>query len=193
MKTEIVPGLTVTDEMFDAASAGVGKQIPGLAPLTWEQFTDPNGWTLVPDDRGDAYKAELVLLSRVESTIKINLWSLPDRRGGERARPHNHPWAFRSYVLLGGYDEDRYTLEGGRVVPELSVSHTSGSVNHVAPEVYHDVTAIHDPHRTLTLMVCGPGRKGQWGYLDTDTGEHVATQPDPGFLERLRALNPHKN
>ncbi|MEV7198265.1 hypothetical protein AB0N81_41750 [Streptomyces sp. NPDC093510] len=192
MKTLIVPGLGVTGEMYEAASAGVAEQIPELAPLTWERFIDPSGWTLVPDDRGAAYKSELVLLRTAERTVKINLWSLPDRRGEERAHPHNHPWAFRAHVLLGGYDEDRYVPEGGRVVPELSVGHGSGGLNDVALDVYHEVTAIHEPDQTLTLMVCGTGRKGQWGYLDTDTGEHVVTEPDPTFLERLRAINPHK-
>lgn len=42
-------------------------------------------------------------------------------------------------------------------------------------------------------MICGPGERGQWGYWDTDTGEHIATPADPAFLDRLRALNPHKS
>ncbi|MEJ8652790.1 hypothetical protein WKI65_33190 [Streptomyces sp. MS1.AVA.3] len=193
MKTTVVPGLTVTSEMFEAASAGVGNQIEELAPLTWERFIDPSGWTLIPDDRGDAYKAELVLRRTAESTVKINLWRLPDRRGGDQAHPHDHPWAFRSHVLLGGYEEDRYIPQGGQVVPNLGFSHASGTVNELPLAVYHDVTEVHEPDRTLTLMVCAAGTTGQWGYLDTDTGEHVATSPDPHFINRLRALNPHKN
>ncbi|MGW7578920.1 hypothetical protein [Streptomyces sp. NPDC054765] len=42
-------------------------------------------------------------------------------------------------------------------------------------------------------MVCAAGSTGQWGCLDTDTGERVATNPDPDFVNRLRALNPHKS
>jgi len=191
--TTIVSGLTITTEMFEVASAGVESHIPELVALTWEQFVSPSGWTLVPDDRGDAYKAELVLRRTAESTVKINLWRLPDRRGGDQARPHDHPWAFRSHVLLGGYDEDRYAPQGGGIVPHLGVSHTSGTVNDLPLAVYHEVTEVHEPDRTLTLMVCGAGSTGQWGYLDTDTGEHVATSPDPDFVSRLRALNPHKS
>lgn len=40
-------------------------------------------------------------------------------------------------------------------------------------------------------MVCGPGERGAWGYLDLATGAHRGPAPDPGFPDRLRALNPH--
>jgi hypothetical protein len=47
-----------------------------------------------------------------------------------------------------------------------------------------------EPGRTLTLMVCGRGNKGQWGYIDPDTGEYRDNEPDPTFLERAKRINP---
>lgn len=94
-------------------------------------------------------------------------------------------------MLLGGYSEDRYTLDrAGGVRSEHGVEHGAGGVNTVPLATYHEVTAIHDPGRTLTLMVCGPGERGRWGYLDPATGRHHAAAPDPDFGERLKALNP---
>ena len=66
----------------------------------------------------------------------------------------------------------------------------AGGVNSVGREVYHEVTEVHAPGGTLSLMVCGRGERGRWGYLDLATGLHRAAAPDPGFGERLRALNP---
>jgi hypothetical protein len=71
------------------------------------------------------------------------------------------------------------------------VVHQAGGVNEVARTDYHEVTGIRsDPGETLTLMVCGLGVLGGWGYLDLDTGEHVPNQPDPTFAARFAALNP---
>ena len=188
---QIAPGLILDNRLYDAAAAGTSSHAPELGPLTWEQFTRPGSWCLVPDDRGDAYKAELVLAESREATTKINLWFLPDLRGGQRSAPHSHPWAFSAHVLLGGYCEDRYVPDGSTVRADLGVEHTAGGVNAVPRTVYHEVTAIHDPGRTLTLMVCGRGERGTWGYLDMATGEHRRAAPDPGFSARIAALNPH--
>lgn len=190
---QIAPGLVLDDELFGAAEAGVSAHAPHLAPLTWRQFAEPAGWTLVPDDCGDGYKAELVLLNTREATAKINLWFLPDLRGGQEPTPHSHPWAFDAHVLLGGYSEDRYTPDGtGMVRAERGVEHAAGGVNGVPRSVYHEVTAIHEPGRTLTLMVCGRGERGAWGYLDLATGQHRHVEPDRTFAARLRAINPHR-
>ncbi|MER5301358.1 hypothetical protein ABT039_18050 [Streptomyces lasiicapitis] len=189
---EIGPGLLLDDVLFGAAEAGTATHTPHLAPLTWETFTAPSGWTLVPDDCGNGYKAELVLLSIRTATVKINLWFAPDLRGDQQPAPHSHPWDFNAHVLLGGYSEDRYIPDGaGAVRADHGVEHCRGGINTVPREIYHEVTDIHEPGRTLTLMVCGPGERGRWGYLDTTTGQHRAPGPDPGFSARLKAINPH--
>lgn len=195
---EIVPGIAVDDELFGAAATGVAAHAPDADPLSWETFSDPARWWLVPDDCGEGYKAELELLMEDEQTLKINLWSLPDLRGGAVSAPHSHPWPFEAHVLLGGYTEDRYEITGSvdgdtpPVRPLLGVEHHAGGINDVPRSVYHEVTEIHEPGRTLTLMVCGQRERGAWGYLDTTTGAHRRQAPDPRFAARLRALNPHR-
>lgn len=184
----IVPGLTVDEELFDAAVDGLARFAPDES-LTWEEFTSEDRWLLVPDSEGMGYKAESVLRRETGRTVKVNLWMAPDLRDGERPRPHNHPWEFTAHVLAGGYTEQRYELVDGRVVTETR-THEAGGTNTVPLSSYHEVTHIQAPGRTLTLMVCGAGRKGEWGYLDPATGELEPNQPEPGFRERLAALNP---
>ncbi|MEU8954925.1 hypothetical protein AB0C93_11535 [Streptomyces sp. NPDC048518] len=188
---QIGPGLVLDDVLYGAAEAGTATHVPHLAPLTWETFTAPPRWTLVPDGCGNGYKAELTLLGTRKATVKINLWIAPDLRGDQQPAPHSHPWDFDAHVLLGGYSEDRYIPDGdGGVRAEHGVGHSSGGSNTVPRDVYHEVTEIHQPGRTLTLMVCGPGERGRWGYLDLATGQHRAAAPDLDFSARLQAINP---
>jgi hypothetical protein len=188
----IVTGLILDDEMYQAAAAGIAEHVPDLAPLTWSRFTTPTLWTLVPDDEGAGYKAELTLLADPDRTVKVNLWYLPDLRGGQTPTPHSHPWSFRAHVLLGGYSEDRYVpTHGGLIAALLGAQHQAGGTNRVPLTAYHEVTAIHEPGRTLSLMVCGPRHPQGWGYLDVRTGTHRPAPADPTFSARLAALNPH--
>ncbi|MFG2684336.1 hypothetical protein [Streptomyces sp. NPDC048392] len=187
-RVEIVPGLIVDEEMYERAVQGLAEHAPDQK-LTWEAFTNEASWLLVPDPDGAGYKAELVMSREAERTIKINLWMSPDLRAGETPAPHNHPWQFDAFVLMGGYTEQRYKLVDGQVHTETQ-THEAGGRNHLPLDEYHEVTKIHEPARTLTLMVCGEGRKGDWGYLDPATGKVEANQPDPTFKARLVALNP---
>lgn len=189
----IVPGLVVTEAMFEAAADGVARHARDVRPLTWERFTTSAPWTLVPDELGHAYKAEFILRRTRERTYKINLWMRPDRRGSAKPKPHDHRWPFTSRVLRGGYTEDRYTIAGRSVRDNLGVSHRAGGANDMPLNVCHEVTGIHRPGDTLTLMVCGRLTRDTWGYLvDTDTARIVPAAPDPRFTARLRALNPHQ-
>ncbi|MEU5976404.1 hypothetical protein [Streptomyces sp. NPDC047315] len=97
----IIPGLKVTHDMYEATRAALAKQVPDRPPLAWEHFVAPAGWTLVPDEDGEAYKAELTLLNTIERTLRANIWYAPDLRGGRQSQPHSHPWAFDAHVLLG--------------------------------------------------------------------------------------------
>ncbi|MEV7198269.1 hypothetical protein AB0N81_41770 [Streptomyces sp. NPDC093510] len=89
---QIRPGLALDDVLYGAAEAGTATHVPHLAPLTWETFTAPPSWTLVPDGCGNGYKAELTLLGTRKATVKINLWIAPDLRGDQQPAPHSHPW-----------------------------------------------------------------------------------------------------
>jgi hypothetical protein len=157
--------------------------------ITWGDFIDQDNWFFVPDPDGVGYKAEYLVLRSEDRTVKINLWMKPDLRAGDAPMPHNHPWPFTAYVLMGGYTESRYEVVDGKVTTTTE-EHRAGDKNHVPLDLFHEVTEIHDPGRTLTLMVCGRGNKGQWGYIDPNTGEFRPNQPDPTFLERAREINP---
>lgn len=185
---EIIPGLIVDEEMYERARKGLAEHA-SEEKLTWETFTDEYSWLLIPAPDGTGYKAELVLRQEEALTIKVNLWMSPDLRAGGTPRPHSHPWKFTAHVLMGGYTEQRYEALNGKVHAETQI-HRAGGQNHVPLSVFHEVTEIHAPARTLTLMICGQGRKGDWGYLDVETGAFEANQPDPTFKARLQALNP---
>lgn len=182
------------------AAVGIQTYAPDVAPLTWETFVDPVSWWMIPDETGEGYKAELTLRNDGERTIRLNNWFLPDLRGGEVSRPHSHPWWFEARVLAGGYTEDRYERLGDHVAgapsvrEQLGVEHRAGGRNEVPLSVYHEVTEIHEPGRTLSLMVCGRSEKVAWGYLDTASGCHMPVLRDPAereqFRMRLYRLNP---
>ncbi|MFF2612389.1 hypothetical protein [Kitasatospora sp. NPDC058046] len=189
----IAPGLLLSEAQYETAAAAVAAHAPEVGPLAWSTFTDPMRWWLVPDLDGRLSKAELTLREDAERTVKINIWHLPDLRGPDGApRPHSHPWRFESFILAGGYAEDRYVLDAGRVVEELGVEHRKGGVNGVPRELYHEVTHVEAPGETMTLMVCGLGVRGSWRHLDPATGRLYRPDADPGFSSRLQALNPHR-
>lgn len=188
----ILPGLTLADDLYEAARAGLAEHLPELPALTREQWTTPTSWWLIPEADGIMSKAELTLVKSEGLTAKLNVWFRPDLRG----MPHNHPWkTFTGHLLAGGYDENRWhhDPEHGRVVDELGLSHLTGQANRVDKHVFHEVCAVHQPGRTLSLMVCGTGVRGDWGYLD-DSGRylHHSTQPVDGFDRMLADLNPHQ-
>jgi hypothetical protein len=185
----VAPGLTLTNNLYEAAAAGVAEHTPQLGPLRWEDFISARRWTLVPDElTGATYKAELTLSKTTGQTVKINYWLLPDRRGGEQSRPHNHPWDFHSVTLDGLLVEDRVQRVDGTLVHTPAVEHRVGDVNRVGRETYHEVIDVRPG--SLTLMLCGPGMS-DWGYLDDD-GVFTKAELPAGFMARLRELNPHQ-
>ncbi|MBY8868705.1 hypothetical protein [Streptomyces sennicomposti] len=195
MKTlQIAPGLVVDEAMHAVAAAGLALHAPELGPLSWQRFAAPSGWWLVPDGSGQLSKAELTLTEDRDRTVKINVWYAPDIRGADGAPcPHSHPWPFESKILLGGYTEDRYILDGSQVRAETGREHVQGTANLVGRDLYHEVAELHTaPGATMTLMLCGRGERGAWGHLDPATGTVAPPQRDPLFPARLRALNPHR-
>lgn len=184
----IAPGLALTSDLFAAAAAGVAEHTPDVGPLQWEDFVSRQ-WTLIPDENtGEPYKAELCLSKTTGRTVKLNYWIAPDRRGGEQAKPHNHPWDFHSATINGLLIEDRVTRLDGDLVHTTGVEHRVGDINRVGRETFHEVVDVEPA--TLTLMTCGPGMAG-WGYLDENGDYTTAVLPD-GFNRRLRELNPHQ-
>lgn len=193
---EIIPGLRVDENVYGAVRwEGLTRQAPHLSGLSWEQFTDPSRWWLIPGRDGSLSRAEMTLRESADETVKANVWFMPERRPhGSRykPRPHSHPWDFRSHILLGAYYEDRYTLTDGRVRSTHGAGVQKGDTNMVPRTEYHEVVGVWDPGRTVSLMLCGAGERGAWGYLDLDKGVHVPARRDPRFLAKLKVLNPHR-
>ncbi|MEW1630484.1 hypothetical protein AB0387_24320 [Streptomyces sp. NPDC089173] len=189
----IAPGLTLTTALYETAAAGVDAYATDRTPLSWEQFTAPMSWWLIPDGSGRLSKSELTLTEGRDRTVKINFWHAPGIRGTDGPLPHSHPWPFESRILAGGYSEDRYLLVDDQVHAETGREHRQGSANTVDRDLYHEVTELHSaPGATVTLILCGHGEQGTWGYLDPATGILTPPQRDALFPERLRALNPHR-
>ena len=173
----ILPGLTLDDLMYESVSWQV-HHIEPRPVISWGMFTDPERWCLVPAPDASAYKAEMLVERNESRTIKVNLWFAPDLRDGARPMPHSHPWEFTSYILEGGYREDRYTRTPAGVRKETREHRASGALdfpttNEIALYEFHEVTEIFAPGRTLTLMVCGEWDPDGWEYLDPETGTPI--------------------
>lgn len=76
--------------------------------------------------------------------------------------PHNHPWAFLSIVLRGGYTERVYD----RASAGKDKTHTLYSIHAMGRRKYHRITTIEPGLKTLILT--GPRQSG-WGFF-TDRG-----------------------
>lgn len=196
---EVIPGLILDEEIFGAAAECLAAHAPAHCALTWEAFTDPARWWLVPspddDDTGVplAYKAEFVVVQTADLTIKINIWYRPDLRAGEISKPHTHPWlVMEAHPAMGAYeDEHWHRTATGLLVQKGSVLNVPGSVNRIFDRDYHEVKYVASPGRTVSVIVCGrwlhdEAHKGIWGHLDLDTGCHVPVQRDPVEQERFR-------
>jgi hypothetical protein len=142
-------------------------------------------------DARRAYKSELVLFrDPAVGTQKVLWWHSRDPRDA----PHNHPWDFRSAILAGGYEEERYWIdEGGRLRTER-LQWRAGEINVMPADVFHNVVAV--APGTVTYLDCGPSRAGNaWGYLDTDTLAYhpfnAAGMTPDDFMDAFRAINPY--
>ncbi|MEO6082775.1 MAG: hypothetical protein ABIQ18_06680 [Umezawaea sp.] len=196
----IIPGITLDEELFDAAGEGLAVHAPDQPALTWDTFANPVRWWLVPspddDDAGVPLgcKAEFVLTQTTDLTIKINIWYRPDLRSRETAKPHTHPWeVMEAHPVLGGYEDEHWHRSASGVpVRRGSVSNMPGATNRIFASDYHEVTSIAAPGRTVSVMICGrwihdEDHRGIWGHLDLHTGHHVPVRHDPVDHERFRA------
>lgn len=197
MRHTIIEQLTVTDEQYDAAVAGLAVYRPELA-LPRQMWLDPAEWELIPDRDGRPSKAELHVYraeNLQEGHTIVNVWLADDLRDPDWG--HSHPAAFNSHILLGAaasgaaYTEVRYTWLNGAVRTE-ELTHRQGRTNTFPLHQFHRVVDV--APGSVTLMDWGPiVQPGLWGYLNPDTAEFLPnTGSDPGFRARLAALNPHR-
>lgn len=187
---EVLPNFTLDNSLYEAAAQGLADHTT-LQPLVWDDFTLATNWWLIPDTDGELSKAELTLINTPRITVRMNIWYRSDLRGDGRPMPHNHPWnTFTSHILRGGYDEDRYRRTPSGLHIDKDVTHASPGANTVDHDLFHEVSRIHDPGKTLTLMICKDGQRGDWCHLDVDTGADIHDQPVTDFSAMLTRLNP---
>jgi hypothetical protein len=164
-------------------SDGTSETTAGGLALSHDMLAAPP--VHIPDGRGGAYKTELVIERGADRTVKILWWYADD----PRTEPHNHPWAFTSEILAGGYTDERYRRTSDGTVDHETVVVRAGDVNVVPADIYHRVTDVLPG--TVTRMTCGSAASGNaWGYLDIVSGD-ISTSDDPMFVANLRAINPH--
>lgn len=113
-------------------------------------------------------------------------WGLPIsvrlqhiKRADETRLPHNHPYAFKSIVLKGWYDEEqtkgwtRITQQSDAVVFKRElVRHGRFKLFRIAQQQYHRILCM--PSSGVWTIIWHP-RKPQesaWGYL-ADDGTHI--------------------
>jgi len=162
----------------------------GGSPLTAEHLTSTPLHIPYMNRFGKvgAYKTELVLVRSPERTEKIIWWHEND----PRIEPHNHPWAFKSNILSGGYTEDRWWIDGNGELQKETLTYNANdlNVNDMPANVFHVVRDVQP--KTVTRLLCGQASKDNiWGYLNIETKEYWDAEKDPTFIDMLREINPH--
>jgi hypothetical protein len=75
--------------------------------------------------------------------------------------PHDHPWAFISFILSGSYYETRVQKDGSRQV----CLRCPGNLFSCRTNEFHRLKVV-EP--TWTFVITGPRTHGLWGYLTED-------------------------
>lgn len=84
-------------------------------------------------------------------------------RDGDRA-PHNHPMSFLSWVLRGGYTENRWCYTGSGLPTFLGERRRRRfSLARTTRQDFHIITTLTETP-TITVLFCGP-RRQDWGFL----------------------------
>jgi hypothetical protein len=86
-------------------------------------------------------------------------------RGDADRDLHNHPWPGRSFVLAGGYWEERLRSDGSIARHKF----LPGETNILEPDTFHRVDLIEPERGCWTLFSTGP-KAQSWGFRDRDTG-----------------------
>jgi hypothetical protein len=105
--------------------------------------------------------------------------------------PHDHPFGFRSIILLGGYTERVYNyrtdadmaMPRGRVITASTkdsenwydVRRRAGTTHRVAKSHCHRIIALHG-RRTVTLVIRGK-KEQDWGFFVPDYERGVVKVP----------------
>lgn len=97
--------------------------------------------------------------------------------------PHDHPWSFRSLVLVGGYTEELHERPGSRdcrLVPHHRWSFHRFPLHHA-----HRIVGV--APRTVTLCIVGP-KVRVWGFYDSnvwvDYRDALSLRPTEGVAAK---------
>lgn len=94
---------------------------------------------------------------------------------------HNHPWEATSFILAGGYIEERRLFEPcdkgdfdvwiryRKGLTSLR-DYSPGMLNRIFANTYHKVTLVEKD--CWTILVCGK-KVGTWGFWSPQTGEFL--------------------
>lgn len=114
-------------------------------------------------------------------------WNLPIcvrlqhiKRADQERLPHNHPYAFKSIVLKGWYDEDKIgdfppELEPGceyMAFPFTVVRHNPFKVFLIEQKRYHRITDMSKGGVWTLIWHPRKAKESEWGYLNVD-GTHI--------------------
>lgn len=115
---------------------------------------------------------KIILFSSDDGSIRVRLHIFAD---GYFDRPHNHRWAYSSYILSGGYRHIIYVLKEQTdspkihdLIPVMIRQEKTGDSYTLHSSQYHSVIA--EPN-TVTLIVRGPSDKDRFRLIDRVTKE----------------------
>lgn len=86
---------------------------------------------------------------------------------------HCHPWNNASFVLTGGYNEERF--DG------TTIFYKPGSFSFRQAEVFHKISKVHEPGKTWSLFITGP-RKRIWGQIKENKWIPITARLDEGLV-----------
>jgi len=126
------------------------------------------------ESEGDLYLWRLRVVQTPWGAIYLHRFARPDRD----RHLHDHPWAFVSVVLRGGYTEQWRKIVGYPGSGWVNVTQRRrGSIHKVGLDICHRIDSIRPG--TTTLVFCGP-RSRMWGFYTENGwlpfGEYLATE-----------------
>jgi hypothetical protein len=182
---EILTGVVTVEADENTARTTSGT----IALNDW--FTAPP--IRIPNPTGEGYfRTAIDMFRSPEKTVKLHYW----HGGDELEQPHNHPWkdddgvSFRSTILVGGYTETVYWVNGDGDVQSEVKEYRAGDTNTSFYSDYHVVSNVLPG--TITFMVCGKQvPNNEWGYLDIETGGYTKAEKTADFTAKFMAVNSH--
>lgn len=122
-------------------------------------------WLDIPGP-GGVYLTRLTLLRVPGLQVMLHWLHQPDWARD----PHDHPWPFASFVLRGGYTEERLDIDRAERWEIWRDRRVIRWFNFCDSRSPHRISTVRP--KTLTLVVTG-GKRKSWGFYER-TGEKLA-------------------